>query len=675
MARYRPFHVLVLAILPVAASPAQEPSKTASATAAPVQPASPWILRGRVVAKEDGSPLAGCTVTLTGHQATGYDLHWSWLDWRDPDPVSTDADGRWSFALPPQPGRGQSDGYPSRVHVRVKAPGRSGSFGMCYLSRFFAAPVQELADVRLPRASQLRVRLVDATGAPRPGLQATARQKQRTPNDGAWYWISPEDTAGPADAEGWLRWTDLQPGEHRIAVPNRTVVGSDLVAVDPASASEARLVVDTPHDLLAASGRVVDTRGQPVAGFLLYGCVRVGNSEEWFTARSKPDGAFRIEAVGLTGAASFLLKHPRNRRYDGWDEFGQHAWGAENLQVTLAPPATLVVHVRTHDGKVVDDLAVHAVPVSPVPGGDPVRVTRRFPDGVVRLELREGRYAVRAHARGTQHWPSAWIEHDVAANAGPLTVTLPEVHTRPVFVFSKAGRPIVDADVQLLVGDAKDLAGQAQPQGAFEELAYHRTMTSSHPTERQKSVLADRARTDRSGRVVLRCIAVEGPVSLRVRGGGAADSLLELTGWTAGSAPLEVAVGGGGRVVGTIDDATFVHRMDASSEKERRDADENGPGRDPWGKSRGDLLARHGPAVVLRTVGGEALEHVATLDLAGRFVIDGVPTGAYDVMLLTRTAGQKDGKLSPPLTRIDVVEGEIKTLSLTVPKGPADRAR
>jgi len=90
---------------------------------------SRWTLSGRVVAADSKEPLTGCLVRITGHQATGYALHWSWLDWRDPEPITTGADGRFRFELPVMPGRGIGDGYPARIHLEVEAKGRVGVFG------------------------------------------------------------------------------------------------------------------------------------------------------------------------------------------------------------------------------------------------------------------------------------------------------------------------------------------------------------------------------------------------------------------------------------------------------------------------------------------------------------------------------------------------------------------
>ena len=56
-----------------------------------------WTLRGVVTSAVSGRPLLGATVVVTGHQATGYPLHWSWMDWEDPAPITTDAEGRFEL--------------------------------------------------------------------------------------------------------------------------------------------------------------------------------------------------------------------------------------------------------------------------------------------------------------------------------------------------------------------------------------------------------------------------------------------------------------------------------------------------------------------------------------------------------------------------------------------------
>ncbi|HLQ37994.1 MAG TPA: hypothetical protein VK348_09340, partial [Planctomycetota bacterium] len=449
----------VLAIA-IARSPAQ---------VAPTAPAAHWTVSGRCLGDEGGAPLAGCTIVVEGFQATGYPLAWSWLDWRDPEPVVTGGDGRFTFTLSVQPGRGFGDGYPSRIHLTIRAPGRVGVFGTRHLSTFFDHAAQDFGDFRLPRGVAPHVRVVDSAGVLQRDveLRVTAHSQRRRVAEpdrepapgGDWWWFE-RNLAARTDAQGQaLDDTPLDPGRYGLKVGNRSVRSGDgtFVIADPVAATAPITVVVEPVPVAqTAAGRVVDGDDHPVAGYVLYavGKAKDTRNVEWITTRTIADGSFLLVAAGKNLNDDFELKHPRNNRYDEWQSFGGQVWGKQGLLIKLARRASLQLAVTAVGIGPITDLAVQALPVDPLlPGADPVRLSGTFTGGIVCIDnLRKGRYLVRVHARGSDLWPSPWRECEASAEPTLVPIELPAPVARTLHVFTDQGRPVVGGRVELVFG-------------------------------------------------------------------------------------------------------------------------------------------------------------------------------------------------------------------------------
>ena len=646
----------------------------------PSQQPPKWTLRGRVVTAGDQVPLAGCCVNVTGHQATGYPLHWSWLEWRDPEPLVTGVDGRFELQLPVMPGRGISDGYPARIHLRLSAPGRVSVFGNFQLSKFFGEPEQDVGDFPLHVGHQNRFQVVDAAGQPQQGVLLSIVPQERLARSSDWWWHDAQIYQS-SDSHGVVLGSPLPAGAVKVTFKQRaTSQGVSDIEVQPEAANEPpplhQLVVATLEPEQVIRGRVVDAAEQPVAGYLLYAVAKVRGQgkEEWLAARSDQDGSFTIASGGLDVEPTLQLRHPRNNRYDGWDDFGLHRWGEGDIEVAVAAPASLQLHVRAA-GKPIEDLAVHVVPLQDgIPGADPIRTTANFTDGVVTLTgLRATSYAVRVHARGSTFWPSDWIPIEATEKPTPQVVDLEPTIARKLHVFTSEGRPLVGGTVELIEADEIDDALREQLGPGKERLhlrIVHYTMVDQRHSQSRPRI-ADRGVTDRSGAVTLRCRRSDQPVLLRVTGGLAQTCARELEQWHDGRAPILVTVPGAGSLTGSITPADFVQTLDASIEEERIAAAKNGSGHDPWQRSLGDLHATHRAMMALRQPGNQAplAGGGATIAEDGAFAIQGVPPGDYEVVLVIR---KRDGKLhdevvEPPLGRITIRAGEVATVKYASP--------
>lgn len=673
MLHSRPF--LVGALLLAAAVPGQA-----------ARTSVPWTFAGRVTTAEDGSPLAGCTVTVTGHQATGYPLHWSWLDWRDPDPIVTGADGRFAFTLPAMPTPGLGDGYPARLHLELAAPGRMRVFGQRFFPWFFAEPKQECGDIAVPRGSPARFRVVDAAGMPQPGTLLQVIGEQRGVTRGSW-WGCEDSVYSRADEHGVVNGTPLPVGKAKVTLPEQP--GAELPPVDIApvpGVGEAPLrdvVVPGGHGTTTLAGRVLDSAGAPVAGYVLYAIRNRNGREVWLRARSEPDGTFAIAAPDLEPDELLPLRHPRNNRYDGWHDFGRIRGGQRDFEVTLLPPGRLQLIVRL-DGKPVEDLAVHAVPIDDQAlGADPVRLAEHFRGGVVVLEgLRATRYSVRVHARGSSAWPSEWIDCDAVAAPQPLVVDLASAVERKLHVFTASGRPAVGCTVELIEHKEGEIDAPGRRHG---QPAVDRAMTEEGPPDHsrmrhQTSVLASRGITDAGGTTVLSCRTCDYPVFVRVSGGNAQRTVIELKEWIADRAPILLTVADGCALRGTIAPAAFVAALDCCDPQDLQHAQDYGEGHNPWFWSVTHLREAHRPGIALRTrADGWVWDKcVAPLAEDGAFAVNGVPPGDYEVVLVVR---KRDGKrvvdevIEPALGKVALRVGEECTVKFATPAEILQRVR
>lgn len=643
-----------------------------------------WTLSGRVVAAGSSEPLAGCSVRITGHQATGYPLHWGWLDWRDPEPVVTGADGRFHFALPAMPGRGIGDGYPARIHLYVQAPGRVGVFGSRDFSFFFDEPAQDAGDIPLPNGCARPFRVVDTAGVAQRGVLVYVRPVESLAPSGSW-WGYQKTLYERTDLQGLAADGPLPFGKARIEIKGRTFSGPSDVELTPAQGDDASRPIDLVVAPVAAAetirGRVVDAAGEPVAGYSLYAIGRSsgGDKEEWLATRSAADGTFEVAASGLQLASALRLSHPRNDRYDGWHEFGGHRWGDEGIEVQLLAPAKLQLLVRVA-GKPVEDLAVHAVPrQGDAVGADPVRLAGTFRGGVVDLPgLRATRYAVCVHAIGGASWPSEWIELDAGTATEPVVVDLPLPIERKLHIFTTEGLPVLGARVELVVG--------GKPTWGVWGADYHdRTMTAGGPEgsnggQRTRPRVADRGTTDRSGAVRLRCLVRDEPVFLVVEGGGAQKTVHELPGWSDDRGPILVSVPGGGELRGAIAPADFVTALDSSPAEEQKRSAQFGLTPNPWRKSLADFRAVWRPQIALREPQGPATQPLPFASIVaedGTFAIPGVPPGRYEVVLVVRNAVQgraREEVVAPPLGEVEIRAGEVTPVRYETPAAIVERA-
>jgi len=637
-----------------------------------------WTLRGRVVADEDGRPLAGATVTLTGHQATGYPLHWAWLDWFDPEPVVTGEDGTFVFSFAPQPSRGGNDGYPSRVHLEIRAPGRATIFGQWPLSRWFGAATEELGDVAMGRGRQVRVHLRTAAGAQAAGLVVRARVRGMAPfPTPAGHVTASWAQTGPSDVAGVATFADgLPAGNVELEVMGEDAVSGERFALDTANDTPLDVELVVKGATNSVQGALVDRGGRSLGNRDLLAMFTIEKTDRTLPFRVGADGTFTIAGLPESvDAFQVRIVEDDSDRSPRWVTPFPTRSGP--IRIEADPSGLLAVEVRLPDGVRAERFAVHAIPRDRSGGSRCVRTVVVAKDGQLRLDdLTVGTYDVKVHAIGARTWPSEWTECRVTGEATePLVVVLRDPIERTLFVFTAEGRPVVDATVELVVAPMEQLGPcRSAHSAAWKVGVYDRTMTNESPRDRARFVVAaDRGRTDREGRVKLRALPTTAPLTVRVRGGGAVDSLLELDGWQAGKNVLRLAAPSGGAVRGLLTGAAAEERPSTDAEAvDVETAKAAGTGEDPWERAYPAARRQKGSVVRLRLVTeGEAIERLAFWDEKGRFTIDALQPGTWDLAVVDRR--RNDGGKSSDVeregltARIEVKAGEVTTIELPRP--------
>jgi|CXWL01.1.fsa_nt_gi protocatechuate 3,4-dioxygenase beta subunit len=238
----------------------------------------PVRLTGRVRTAGKGEPVAGALVWPAGHPG---------------EVTRSDAEGRFDLlaSAPKEP----------ELALVVAAAG-------FVAARVPLRPGGPPADLRLTPAATVAGQVVDPEGRPQDGFLVSAERRE----DGAADLPSPRFRTGP---DGRFRLAGLEPGVAYELVAVRFEVARGQVAVAALAAGEGRAGVRLPVTAFRiATGRVVDTAGEPVAGAAA-ALTRVDEAPRFFGSDSlgQPGSAARRES---DGAGRFRIPGLEPGRYD-----------------------------------------------------------------------------------------------------------------------------------------------------------------------------------------------------------------------------------------------------------------------------------------------------------------------------------------------------------------------
>lgn len=233
-------------------------------------------LRGQVVDPE-GQPVAGAKVALTGGieglLLGGGFAEGSWGS----SQATTDADGRFVLdRLPPQ-----------EIRIEVRAAGfqHRSLAGIRIPEEGEATPVE----IRLEPGPYLEGRVLDGQGRPVP--RAMVRAEGRLQESGHFSFGGTR-----ADAEGHYQISGIEPGPHTVTASSEAGGPSAQISVE-IRVGPNRLDLTLPTGT-EVSGRVVDSRGLPVAGASVSLLGLPPTSTSWgLQATSSADGSFLVREV------------------------------------------------------------------------------------------------------------------------------------------------------------------------------------------------------------------------------------------------------------------------------------------------------------------------------------------------------------------------------------------
>lgn len=606
-----------------------------------------WHIGGRVVDCDLGRPLSNCWVTFQALRATGDPLHHAWLDWEDPLPVTTGADGRFDVAVPRIPGRCYGDGYPPSLNVTVRGEALVASHLSVPFSRSFSSAPHDFGDVSMRPGRPLALQVVDPTGAPIEG--ARVRIQRSVPSEWSGFAITGMD--------GRPQTQMLAPaGEYQVAVEGRTIRGEPSFAVAAQGGSLHRVVVER-NESTTLSGSVIDDRGRPVAetrlrveahcndGVYLLECVTTAEGKFRFVPPGSSSGGVRIEM----GADDSY-----------WPTIAEARWGEEGVLITVPRRVAARFHVVVPDACDVRRVAVHLIPADPRLRSIMRRVVplvngHASVDGVA-----VGEYRVLVHALGAGVWPSMWQACRIEEGAS-TEIRFPRMVSQAVVVLADGGQPVAGATIEIalapadVVRDAVDGHGLGHPCYAWSMAA------NSIGADEEMVRVASPVRTDASGRATLHAPATDVEVALRITGSSLLASEHRLPNFVGGHAPIRVSVAEAGLVVASFPTDALRGELCAAAPELRARAMEHGDATDPWKRSLGNLLETCGTGLLLRSRVKGGPEYFVASRGHDEFGWSSVEPGAYELCLLVRVRrqhGVDSELLTPSLASLEVVAGK-----------------
>ena len=619
----------------VESEPAGQPRSRAESAA---------VFRGRCVDAATGAPLAGCVADLHGWESNSQRVneHVSKhgpVDWRDPDDVTTGADGRFEIRFSPPP--------PYQFLLSASRPGRANMEGRWFEVKPDA--VIDVGDVKMQPGTTVKGRVVDAGGTPQPQMSVTFSSGERPARET----LGPRAFFNmPSRADGTFAFASPVPagtfqvevrGNCRLVEP-RTV---EIAATETERFVEIKVSTDIDADVIL--GFVRDEQGTPVRGadirVLPPGTDSRGMSR---TITSAKDGSFRVQRVNQDPKQPALI----TATCSGYEDTAvpvRTTWGSKDVAVVVRRGLDVEVFVR--DGDENKPLERYGVRCFPGPGmrgemraGSQVREMGLHPDGVVRLTgIRRGRHRLMVEPEGS--WAASAIHEFEMTEAGAprQEITVWRAVKKTVRVRKKDGTPVAGTKVDLVRPMGDESVDEATKAVSASELAM--------PYGRMAHAV-DSGSTGADGTLEL-----SGPpherLLLRALGPGHAPSVREID-FATGEPIIDMVVASGATLAGRIVPLELLPQLDG------RDDAADAP--EERGRRTGVLLHKAGQEGRI----GRQLEYplggfaAAAIGDDGAFRIECVPPGPWEVHLrYTESTGGRSSTISwHVIGSVDLADGE-----------------
>ncbi|MBL8747881.1 MAG: hypothetical protein JNK78_01880 [Planctomycetes bacterium] len=551
------------------------------AVAPPGPDERPFVLRGRIVAADDGAPIADARLAATRDDDT--------RDRDDPAPTTTLAsgtDGRFTIAV----------ACAASLRVQIDASGFARATGRWKAN----APREvDVGDVLMIPATVVEGEVVDERGSPVADAELMlATLKAEGPAFAPLAFVRTE--SGP---DGRFRFPEPVAARDYYAIVNNAggLVGPRDVNVPPRVDHHfLRITTSVPDAAQAIRGSVVDESGAPLERVTL----RANGDGSTGSARVRPDGTFALHRSGAftndgTGVVRLFPNDP-----DGGHELASPLpptrWGADDVRIVMHRRAAVAVVVADRDG-------------TPVPSYD-VLLLRSVGSGVqpsfARARGRADGRIVLANLTAGDHRALVRLPDGTAA-AAPVAFTVDQEHRAAdvrvacgplpeltVEIVDTNGAPVVGSTAEAMLVFAGEPPGATTP---VRELA-----TIRDGDERSlRSLTIVRATTSATGRAAMRLPG--GDYQLRVRGALHLPTLQAVRVGDAGST-ARVVVEGASRIRGRCEPFAALAKLRAAAGD---DAD---------------------PITIVAMHDGKA-GAVSPLEADGAFSLDGLRPGTWSVQL------------------------------------------
>ncbi|NQU49195.1 MAG: sigma-70 family RNA polymerase sigma factor, partial [Planctomycetes bacterium] len=405
------------------------------------------ILKGRILAKDSGSPLAGATVKLAT-QLWITNKPSDIVEWEDPEDVITTEDGLFELSFP-KPPKGSSHSFSISASglIERRAEWNRQSSAIC--SHDFGDVVLEKGVVLFGNVvcdeGDFPARAVVAIGGIRGyGLFADAPVTNRV------YTIT--------DGHGNFRMTAGVPaGVHEIKVnaPGYKWIGPSTVEIE--SGAEEQGMELHISEFPYISGRLEMVDGTAPGPVFLNGVGPIKRSGKYSATWSKSDGTFRLPATERnSGDSGFAIEVVDQRRVgvQGKTTEAIYNWGDRNVVIQV--DSTLFLDIRVVDdasGEPIENYAVICKSEKDrnTMSGNDMRLNGFHENGILRVEnLSQGTNLLQILPVEDIYTKQEWLEvQPTHKDLGQLLIRLECKVSIPVVLRTQQGMPIEGSTISL----------------------------------------------------------------------------------------------------------------------------------------------------------------------------------------------------------------------------------
>lgn len=604
------------------------------------------VFRGRCLAAESGSPLAGCRVRIERPDRPTRDGDFNGFSTELLAAFETTADGVFEVAC----ARDVSE----RILIKLDHHARLGRQRFCDLAD--AGEAVDFGDIGMREGTRVSGRVIDQRGAPVAGGSFRLTRGAQVRFDPFPECRYVQEVVA---ADGTFQVDQpLTPGSWSVWWRGGDAMQPWHVQVQEGLEQHLEIVLPVTDDRQTIRGRIVDTEGSPLVSVQVSGTGGGTYGHAW----TAPDGSFAIfrrgpyDATALGPVVLDLEERAEQWRFAG--PAPATRWGARGIVVVVRPAArATILPVDSRTGEPIEEYELGVAPI-PESGGDENLLgyrpaSDRLANGATAIRaLRPGPHFVRVRPADPSLLPTGLSRFDAEPDPkSPVVVEVVPAAELTVEVVDDYGIPF--AGTQIHVVRSFD-AGGPPKQHELARATDSRMRRWFGGGTRLQALGA--ARSDTEGRARLRA-APFAPHWVWVTGPGHAPAVRGP--FVPATVPVRIVISRGAEIRGTVEPRSLIERLGTTTEIEAMR-----PMMTPIDRAAAD---ERGTRVVVRRVDEEQNPQDWQSDVAmplaadGSFSCSGLPAGAYDVFLSgVLPHGLDDGQmLMTKLARVTLREGQV----------------